>query len=87
MAAAFDSGIQTPQPIPRLAVYASSADESAIALHGDRASRLSLALDRRLRSRMQTVDLNGVIIEVARELVTDGVIPGQDVSYRMNGPV
>jgi hypothetical protein len=85
-AAAFDSVIQTPQPVPRLAVYACGADENAIALRGDHASRLSLILHRRLRSGIETVDLTGVIIEIARELSKDGVIPGQEVSYRMNGP-
>lgn len=85
-AAGFDSLIQAPQPIPRLVVYVSGANESAIALRGDNASRFSLALHRRLPSGNQSVDLTGVIIEIARELAKDGIIPGQDVSYRMNGP-
>src|SRR5258706_1411055 len=85
-AADFDSVIQPPQPVPRLAVYACGADENAISLRGDHASRLSLALHRRLRAGIETVDLTGVIIEIARELSKDGVIPGQEVSYRMNCP-
>jgi Sulfatase-modifying factor enzyme 1 len=85
-AAAFDAVIQAPQPVPRLAIYGCGADENAIALRGDNASRLSLVLHRKLRSDFETVDLTGVIIDVARELLKDGVIPGQEVSYRMNGP-
>jgi hypothetical protein len=85
-AGAFDSVMQAAQKVPRLAVYACGAEENAIALRGDSASRLSLVLHRRLRSGIETVDLTGVVIAIAQDLSKDGVIPGQEVSYRMNGP-
>jgi hypothetical protein len=84
-AAAFDSLIRSPLPVPRLVVYGSGAAESAIALRGDNASRLSLALHRGLEGPRRLVDLTGVVIEVAHQLSSDGVIAGQDVSYRMSG--
>lgn len=84
-AAAFDTLIRSPLPVPRLVVYGSGAGESAIALQGDKASRLSLALHQGLEGSRRFVDLTGVIVEVARKLSSDGVIAGQDVSYRMSG--
>ncbi|MFG1215257.1 SUMF1/EgtB/PvdO family nonheme iron enzyme [Xanthobacter flavus] len=94
-AAAFDSCVADPH-IPRLIVYASGRDEKAISLHGDQASRLSLALGSQLTPRAATlfgrqlsrstpVDLVHAIGEVARYLDRDTVLTGQTVDYRMNG--
>src|SRR5690606_22128082 len=70
---------------PRLAIYASGADESAIALHGDKASRLALALFGQLKGGRATVDVVGIVVAIADQLNEDGVIRGQRVSYRMHG--
>lgn len=81
----FNTALESSLPIPRLVIYAAAASESAISLHGDQGSRLSLALHRALLHDARSLDLTGVIIEVARALSTDGVVPGQSVTYRMNG--
>jgi hypothetical protein len=84
-AEAFDKFIAgLPQP-PRLCVYGAGAEEKAIALHGDRTSRLSLVLAAVLSGRAQSVDLTRVIVEAADRLDADGVLRGQTVSYRMHG--
>jgi|GEM_PF-3605192 len=83
-AAAFDDFVD-PSRSPRLVVYASGADEKAIALTGERASRLSLALMEALSGRKDTVDLVHLVSDVAERLDKDGVLRGQTVSYRMNG--
>jgi hypothetical protein len=81
----FNTAFQSSLPVPRLVVYAAGASESAISLHGDRGSRLSLAIHRALRQDARSLDLTGVVIEAARALSTDGVVPGQSVTYSMNG--
>jgi hypothetical protein len=83
-AAAFDSFVERYEP--RLAVYASGRDEKAIALHGDKASRLSLALAAQLRGKSRTVDLIAAVAAITDPLGSDGVIRGQTVSYRAHGP-
>src|SRR6266545_7647934 len=69
---------------PLLTIYSSAADEKAIALNSDSASRLSLALSRQLSGRTPHIDLVRVVINVAEVLDKDGLIPGQHVTYRMN---
>lgn len=83
-AAAFDTFV-APTRAPRLVVYASDADEKAIALTGERASRLSLAIAGKLSGRKPSLDLVRSVSEVAEHLNVDGVLRGQTVSYRMNG--
>lgn len=84
-AAAFDRVLGQPLAVPRLTVYAAAADEEAIALHGDKASRLSLAFQNQLSGTSPYKDLAHVASEIANELDRDGLISGQHVSYRMNG--
>ena len=83
-AAAFDP-FMSPPLIPRLVVYASGTEEKAIALTAERASRLSLVFAERLSARTNTVDLVGIVTDVAERLNSDSVLRGQTVSYRMNG--
>ncbi|MBX3024945.1 SUMF1/EgtB/PvdO family nonheme iron enzyme [bacterium] len=83
-AAAFDPFL-LPTRTPRLVVYASAADEKAIALTGERASRLSLALADELSRPGESVDLARVVAAAAEHLDRDGVLRGQSVSYRMHG--
>jgi formylglycine-generating enzyme required for sulfatase activity len=82
-ATAFDSFLTDHKP--RLVVYASGADEKAIALHGDKASRLSLAFAAHLKGKSKTVDLVAVVAAMAEQLGKDGVLRGQSVSYRAHG--
>lgn len=83
-AAAFDQFVEEEKP--RLAIYAAGAEESAIALHGDKASRLSLAMKASIRSKNSAVDLVSVSASMAEQLAKDGVLRGQTVSYRVHGP-
>ncbi len=83
-ASAFDRFI-TPPHVPRLAVYASGAEEKAITLTGEQASRLSLAFSEKLAGKGGTVDFVRKVGEIAEALDADGVLRGQAVSYRMNG--
>lgn len=84
-AAAFDRFLVQPN-LPRLAVYACAAEESAIALVTEQASRLSLALAAELSRARTSVDLVRAVAAVAEHLERDGVLHGQSVSYRMTGP-
>ena len=83
-AAAFERHLRSDQT-PRLAVFGSSATESALALVGDRTSRLSAALAQGIGRTQGGVDLTITTIEAARALNRDGVIEGQTVSYSMHG--
>lgn len=83
-AAAFDP-VFVLSHAPRLVVYGSAAEEKAIALTGERASRLSLAIANKLSERSRSIDLAKTFAEVAEQLDGDGVLRGQSVSYRMNG--
>jgi len=71
---------------PRLSVFASGADESAIAFRSERASRLSLVLAGLLSGKQSRVDLLAVIAAAAQSVAADGVIAGQEVDYHMRGP-
>ena len=84
-AAAFETSFVPPVVSPRLVVYSSGATEKAIALNGDRASRFSLALSRQLSGKSPSVDLVRVVLNIAEALDKDGIITGQQVTYRMNG--
>ena len=84
-AAAFDPFLTAPVIPPRLLIYACAAEEKAIALPGDGATRLSLGLAHKLYGRAPQVDLIGIIIDLAKNLDRDQVIRGQNVTYRMNG--
>lgn len=84
-AAAFDASVATSEP-PRLCIYACGAEEAAIALHREEATRLALALGRELRGARESVDLIQVVTRVADRLRRDDVIVGQSVSYRAHGP-
>lgn len=83
-AEAFDPFIVPPYS-PHLVIYACGAEEKAITLTGERASRLSLAIARKLSEHSRTVDLVGVVAAVADHLDGDGVLRGQSVRYRLNG--
>jgi hypothetical protein len=83
-AAAFDRFLVQPH-VPRLAVYACAAEESAIALVTEQASRLSLALAAELSRARVSVDLVRAVAAAAEHLERDGVLHGQSVSYRMTG--
>jgi formylglycine-generating enzyme required for sulfatase activity len=83
-AAAFDAFIVPPR-VPRLVVYASGAEEKAIALTGERASRLSLSFADKISRGKDLLDLVRAVSEVAEQLDRDGVLRGQTVSYRMSG--
>jgi hypothetical protein len=85
-AAAFDRCFVDPVVPPRLTVYSSASDERAIALNTDRASRFSLALSRELSGRSPQTDFVRIVMNVSERLDKDGLIPGQQVTYRMNGP-
>jgi len=76
--------IDLPHP-PLLCVYGAGKEENAIALPGDRTSRLSLSLAAALSSRARSVDLTSVISTAADRIDVDGVLSGQTVSYRMYG--
>jgi formylglycine-generating enzyme required for sulfatase activity len=84
-AAAFENSLVPTLVSPRLVVYASGAAEKAIALNSDRASRFSLALTRELSGKSPSVDLVRVVLNIAEALDKDGIITGQQVTYRMNG--
>jgi hypothetical protein len=84
-AAAFETSFAPPVVSPRLVVYASGATEKALALYGDRVSRFSLALSRELSGESPSVDLVRVVLNIAEALDKDGIIIGQQVTYRMNG--
>lgn len=71
---------------PRLSVFASGAQESAIAFRSERASRLSLTLAELLSGTQSQVDFLAIVARAADDVRSDGVIPGQDVDYRMRGP-
>lgn len=83
-AAAFDTFVVPPRA-PRLVVYACGVNEKAIALTGERASRLSLAIADKLSGGKRSVDLVRAVADVADRLDKDGVLRGQTVNYRMNG--
>jgi formylglycine-generating enzyme required for sulfatase activity len=85
-AAAFDSLMDSLPRQPRCVIYGSAAHESAIALHGDRATRLCLALARQLEKVDRPSDLISIVLGAAAVLNRDGVVVGQTVSYRMHGP-
>lgn len=84
-AAAFGGLFGGAVPTPRLVVFACAADETAIALLADHATRLSLGLARKLARGRSPVDLVAIISGLRDELDRDRVIHGQHVSYRMNG--
>jgi hypothetical protein len=84
-AAAFDRLLH-PENSPRLVVYACAESESALAFHKERATRLSLGFSKHLRKAAGGVDLLQAVFSIAKELNRDGVVEGQAVSYRMNGP-
>ena len=69
----------------RLAVYACGERENAIALHGEEASRLSLAFSNTLDTGSAHVDLINVVAIIAQKLDADGVLSGQTVTYRTHG--
>lgn len=82
-AAAFDTYIN--DAIPRLTVYASAKNESAIALAHEKASRFSIKLGNEFSKKAKTLDLNVVISKVRELLDQNGAIQGQTVSYRSHG--
>jgi len=84
-AAAFGERLGGPILAPRLVVFGCAANEKAIALLRDNSTRLSLWLARRLGGRSPKIDLIRVISDLSDVLDRDGVIHGQQVSYRMNG--
>jgi formylglycine-generating enzyme required for sulfatase activity len=84
-AAAFADAFSDDFVVPRLLVMGSAADESALALHGDKVSRLSASLGDILQRAKDRVDLTIATITIASSLDSDGVIPGQTVTYQMNG--
>lgn len=84
-AAAFDAAVEG-VPAPALVVYACAADEKAIALVQEQATRLSLALAAQIGRQRSRVDMAQAVAAVAERLHADGVIRGQMVSYRMHGP-
>lgn len=81
---AFDHNI-VKSCIPRLIVYGCSEDEKAIALPGERASRLSLTISKTLSSHSKKIDLTNIFSEVAERLEGDGILRGQTVICRTNG--
>lgn len=83
-AAALDPAIETLKPC--LVVYASGAEEKAIALHSEKASRLALAFATNLQRTSRSVDPVATIAIIAEQLGSDGVLRGQTVSYRVHGP-
>lgn len=84
-AAAFDTVFAAGRP-PSLVVYACDANEKAISLVQEQASRLSLALAAEARRQPGRLDLAHAVTSAAERLHPDGVIRGQNVSYRMHGP-
>lgn len=84
-AAAVDDGLPSSLKL-RLVVSACAADEKAIALIQERATRLSLALSEEVGKAHTTVDLTQAIAHVAQALEGDGALRGQTVGYRMHGP-
>lgn len=84
-AAAFDVVIAAGRP-PAFVVYACDANEKAISLVQEQASRLSLALAAESRRQRVRLDLAHAVASAAERLHPDGVILGQNVSYRMHGP-
>jgi formylglycine-generating enzyme required for sulfatase activity len=69
----------------RMVVYACAPDEKAIALPGERATRLSLALREVLASAATQVSLTNVVEIIATRLDRDDVISGQAVSFDASG--
>ena len=69
----------------RLVVYASGEKESAITLHGEAASRLSLAFSSALSRRSVRVDLINIVVTISERLNKDGILLGQTVTYRAHG--
>jgi hypothetical protein len=69
---------------PRFVLYASAADEKAIALTTERATRLILALNR-FAGRHKLLDLARLTADVREYLDRDDVVRGQRVSYEMHG--
>lgn len=69
----------------RMVVYACAPDEKAIALPGERATRLSLALRDELASAATQVSLTTVFETIANRLDRDDVISGQAVSFDASG--
>lgn len=84
-AGAFDAYIGA-NGAPRLTVYACAAEEEAIALHSEEATRLSLALAAQVQQARGDLDLIQAVAMAADRLRMNGVLPGQAVSYRANGP-
>lgn len=84
-AAAFDAVVSVGRP-PAFVVYACDAHEKAISLVQEQASRLSLALATEAGRQRSRLDLAHAVAVVAERLHPDGVIRGQNVSYRMHGP-
>jgi len=82
-AAAFDPYIK--DIAPRLCIYASGKDESAIALGHEEASRFSIKLENEFSKKVKSFDLNVVINDVREALNRDSAIQGQTVSYRSHG--
>jgi hypothetical protein len=84
-AAAFDHVIAAGRP-PAFVVYACDAHEKAISLVREQASRLSLALADEAARQRTRLDLAHAVAAVEERLQQDGVVRGQNVSYRMHGP-
>lgn len=84
-AAAFDPYLPA-DPRPRLLVFASGAEEKAIALLREQASRLSLALANEAAKAPKVLDLARAVSNAAERLADDGVVRGQTVGYSMHGP-
>lgn len=66
--------------------HACGAEEKAIALVHERATRFSLALASEVSRAKASLDLAQATAHVARRLEANGVLPGQSVGYRMHGP-